>query len=195
MVRLNYKIMKNFSQTFVKYHGCGNCNLEGTNTIIPARGSCYTETSSPFWKKPIDTCNKIAKSTRNQRKIKSKANRKYLRRYLNFVNTFQQNKLYDASLSSDYSTDDESESDVSETKQNLTDNEIIGENLIIDENTDNNYIHLTGNQLIEENHIIDQNTDNNHIHEHPLICSCTDKINTETPNNKETNNKIVPATI
>ena len=139
--------------------------------------------------------NKIAKSTRNQLKIKSKANRKYLRRYFNFVNTFQQNKFYDASFSSNYSTDEESESDLSETKQNLTDNEIIGENLIIDKNTDNNYINLTDNELIEENPIIDQNTDINHIHEHLLICSCTDKINTETPNNKETNDKIVSITI
>ena len=28
-----------------------------------------------------------------------------------------------------------------ETEQNLTDNELTGENLIIDENTDNNHIH------------------------------------------------------
>ena len=58
-----------------------------------------------------------------------------------------------------------------------------------------NYINLTDNELIEENPIIDQNTDINHIHEHLLICSCTDKINTETPNNKETNDKIVSITI
>ena len=27
--------MKTFSQTFVKYHGCGNGYLEGTNKIVP----------------------------------------------------------------------------------------------------------------------------------------------------------------
>ena len=55
-----------------------------------------------------------------------------------------------------------------ETEENLTENEITGENLIIDENTDKN-----------------------HIHEHSLMCSCTSKNNELSPNNKETNNKIL----
>ena len=58
--------------------------------------------------------------------------------------------------SNGYNSDNESISsgNATETEQNLTDNELTGENLIIDENTDNN-----------------------HIHEHSLIFSCTSKNN------------------
>ena len=66
-----------------------------------------------------------------------------------------------------------------ETEQNISDDALSGENIIIDENTDNN-----------------------HEHEHSLACSCTldirnsnSKNNEQTPNNKETNNKSLPDTI
>ena len=136
-------------------------------------------TNNPFWKNSVDTSNKIAKSIRTLLKIKAKAIRSYVRIYLKFLKAFQENKFEDGSWSTDYSTNDESNgynsdnesisSNATETEQNLTDNELAGENVIID-----------------------KNTDNNHIHKHWLMCSCTSKINEKTSNNKETNNKILP---
>ena len=71
--------------------------------------------------------------------------------------------------SNGYNSDNESISgNATETDENLTENEITGENLIID-----------------------KNTDNNHIHEHSLMYSCTSKNNEQSPNNKETNNKVL----
>ena len=106
------------------------------------------QTNNPFWKNPIDTNSKIAKSTRTQLKIKARANRSYVIKYLRFKKTLEENKFGDES---DYSTGDESNTynsdnesisgNATETEQNLTDNELTGENLIIDENTDNNHIH------------------------------------------------------
>ena len=63
--------MKNYSQTFVQYHGCGNSYLDGTN-MLTETGRCATPTYNPFWKRPIESSNKIAKSTRNKLKIKLK---------------------------------------------------------------------------------------------------------------------------
>ena len=65
--------MKNYSQTFVKYHGCGNCYIDGTNMLIETGRKCIAATNNPFWKRPIDSNSKIAKSTRNELKIKSRA--------------------------------------------------------------------------------------------------------------------------
>ena len=102
-------------------------------------------TNNPFWKKAEDACNKIAKSTRTQLRIKPRANRSYVTKYLRFKKALEENKFGDAS---DYSTGDESigynsdnksiSGNATKTEQNLTDNELTGENLIIDENTDNN---------------------------------------------------------
>ena len=171
--------MKNFSQTFVIYHGCGKCYLDGTNALVPIGRKCVMQTNNPFWKNPIDTNSKIAKSRRTQIKIKARANRSYVIKYLRFKKALEENKFENQS---DYSRGDESNSynsdnesisgNATETEQNLTDNELTGENLIIDENTDNN-----------------------HTHEHSLMCSCTSKNNEQTPNNKETNNKILPDVI
>ena len=66
--------MKNYLQTFAQYHGC----LDGTNMLIETGRRCATPTHNPFWKKPIDSNNKIAKSTRNKLKIKSRAIRSYM---------------------------------------------------------------------------------------------------------------------
>ena len=52
--------MNNFSQTFVTYHGCGKCYLDGTNELLGNR-SCLMRANNPFWKKPEDTCNKKVK--------------------------------------------------------------------------------------------------------------------------------------
>ena len=106
------------------------------------------QTNNPFWENPIDTNSKIAKSTRMKLKIKARANRSYVTKYLRFKKALEENKIGDES---DYSTDDESNSynsdnksisgNATETEQNLTTNELTGENLIIDENCDNNHIH------------------------------------------------------
>ena len=45
-------------------------------------------TYDPFWKKPIDTSNKTAKSTRSQIKNKPKANRGYMKRYAKYLKVF-----------------------------------------------------------------------------------------------------------
>ena len=97
--------MKNFSQTFISYHGCGHCYLDGTNKLVPKNRKCIMLTNNPFWKNPIDTSNKIAKSMRTQLKIKAKENRSYVKRYLKFAKALQGNKFEDYS---DYRTDDES---------------------------------------------------------------------------------------
>ena len=67
--------MKNFSQTIVNYHGCGNGYLDITNKIVPEGRECMMPTYDLFWKKTIDTSKTIAKSTRSQIKNKPKANR------------------------------------------------------------------------------------------------------------------------
>ena len=101
--------MNNLSQTFVKFHGCGYSYLDGTNMLIESGKKCSLATNDPFWKQPIDTRNKIAKSTRNQLKTKAKASTNYMKKYFKFVKNFQENKYDDASFSTVYSTDDESE--------------------------------------------------------------------------------------
>ena len=67
---------------------------------------------------------------------------------MRFKKALEENKFGDKS---DYSTGDESNGynsdnesisgNATETETNLADNELNGENLIIDENTDNNHIH------------------------------------------------------
>ena len=81
--------MKNFSQTFVQYHGCGYSYLDGTNMLLESGRKCLLETNNPFWKKPIDSCNKIAKSTRNQLKSKAKTDASYMKKYFKFVKNYQ----------------------------------------------------------------------------------------------------------
>ena len=178
--------MKNFSRTFVNYHGCGNGYLDGTKKIVSEGRKCIMPTYNPFWKNPIHTSeqnhNKITKSTRSQIKKKTKAKRNYIRRYAKYVRLFHEKKWDsdDALWSSDYSTNDsdynshdESNSRASiianatETKQYISDNELTGENLIIDENSDHN-----------------------HEHEHSLACSSTLNIqNSNSKNNEQTPNK------
>ena len=184
--------MKNFSQTFVNYHGCGNGYLDGTNKIVPEGRRCIMPTNNPFWKKPIDTSNKIAKTTRSQIKNKTKAKRNYMNRYAKYVRVFHEKKWdFDNALwSSDYSTDDSNYNSGDESKSNAS---IIANATETEQN-------ISDNELTEENLIIDENTENNHEHKHSLTCSCTldiqnsnSKNNEQTPNNKETNNKSLPA--
>ena len=67
--------MSTFSQTFVAYHGRGDCYQDGTNKIVPKNRRCIMQTYNPFWKKPMDVCNRV--ETRAQLKIKTKASRKF----------------------------------------------------------------------------------------------------------------------
>ena len=55
-----------FSQTFVTYHGCGTCYIDGTNVLEGTTTKCFFPIHNPFWKEPCDTSNRIAYSTRNQ---------------------------------------------------------------------------------------------------------------------------------
>ena len=54
-----------FSQKFVTYHGCGLCYVDGTNLIQSNSRLCFFPTHEPFWKDPKDTSNKTGRSTRN----------------------------------------------------------------------------------------------------------------------------------
>ena len=46
---------------------------------------CIVATNNPFWKRPIDSNSKIVRSTRNELKIKSRANRSYMLKYAKCV--------------------------------------------------------------------------------------------------------------
>ena len=91
--------MQNFSQTFVNYHGCGNGYLDGANKIVHEGRKFIMLTYNPFWKNPIHTSNKIAKSTRSQIKKKTKAKRNYIRRYAKYARIFhEKNGIWRCSL-------------------------------------------------------------------------------------------------
>ena len=72
-----------FSQTFVTYHGCGYCYVDGTN-LLQGTTRCFFPIHNPFWKEPCDTSNRISKSTRNQ--LPQEATVK------NILNTFENTK-------------------------------------------------------------------------------------------------------
>ena len=131
-------MVKIFSQKFFVYHGCGAWYDNGANKIVSKNRKCIRPTYEPFWKKPNDVCYKV--ETRAQLKLKSTVKNDYIRRYIRFINGFDQNKGYS---SSDYSTDDESTDDKSitpgssynETRtKTITKQSNAIENLIIDEN-------------------------------------------------------------
>ena len=138
-------MVKNFSQKFVVYHGCGAWYHDGTNKIVSKNRKCIRPTYEPFWKKPNDVRNKV--ETRAQLKLKSVVKNEYVRRYFRFINAFDKNKGY---FSSDYdSTGDESmddESIIPDNKESKTENMNVltitqsntGETLVIDENSASN---------------------------------------------------------
>ena len=109
--------MGKFSQTFVAYHGCGNCHYDGTNKIIPKGRKCIIWTYNLFWKIPIDVYNKV--ETRGQLKIKTKANRKYQLRYQKWTNLYSKDRF----TSSDFDSDSDSDSNYSNS-----DNESLAKN-------------------------------------------------------------------
>ena len=168
--------MKNYSQTFVQYHGCGNSYLDGTNMLIETGRRCAAPTYNPFRKRPIDVNNKIAKSTRNKLKIKSRAFRSYMLHYAKFAKNFHKNEYHEPyfiddnesldidtdSENSDIESNESTAGNATETEQNLTDSEL--------------------NKLETEEKSMNTNTGDTLI----IV------INDQNSNNKETNNKIVP---
>ena len=179
--------MKNITQTFVTYHGSGNCYIDGTNKIVPKGRHCIKPTYNPFWKNLINVRNRV--QTRAQIKSKPKTNRNFVRRYQKYLRVFSTSKNY---FSSDdlYSSPSEDKSDNESTTCNAS-------------ITEDNHKELnTG-----ENLTIDENIKNEHEHEHPLSCSCTEtqtlnnmqnpdnkneKLQQEAETNTATNNKILP---
>ena len=133
--------MGKFSQTFVAYHGCGNCYQDGTNAIIPKNRKCAMQTYNPFWKKPIDVCNRV--ETRAQLKTKTKASSEFQLRYQKWVNLYSKDNFTSSGFDSDSDSDPDSNinsdneslaNNASETEQNLSDNET-NDKLIIYNNT------------------------------------------------------------
>ena len=127
-------MIKDFSQNFVMYHACGAWYHDGTNKILNKNKRCIRPTFKPFSKKTNDVRNQV--ETRTEVKLKSIVKKDYIKRYLNFIDAFDQNKEY---FSSEYeSTDDESTGDESikadSYKQN-TEQFNTGQKLVIDENT------------------------------------------------------------
>ena len=183
--------MKNITQTFVTYHGCGNCYIDGTKKIVPKGRHCINPTLDPFWKNLVDVRNKV--QTRAQIKSKVKADRNFVRRYQKYLRVFSKSK--------DYFSSDDFSSNYSSTSENKSDNESTTCNASVTEHDVSDTELNTG-----ENLIIDKNIKNEHEHEHPLSCSCTKTQtlnNTQNPDNKneklqqeaETNNKILPFNI
>ena len=74
-----------FSRSFILYHGCGRCYLDGTNELIANKGGCTMLTNNPFWKRPEDSFNRISKSTRSELRKKTYANLNYCKKYFTYV--------------------------------------------------------------------------------------------------------------
>ena len=180
--------MKNIMQTFVSYHGCGNCYIDGTNKIDPKGRRCINPTHDPFWKNLLEVRNKV--QTIAQIKSKVKADRNFIRRYQEYLKVF--------SKSIDYFSSDDFSLNYSSTSEGELDNESTTCNASITEHD------VSDTELnTAENLIIDENIKNEHEHEHPLSCSHAETQtlnNTQNPDNKneklqqeaETNNKILP---
>ena len=99
--------MVNISQTFVTYYGCGNLN--GIRKIVPKYRKCIRRTHYPFWKKPIDVPNRT--ETRAQIKLKPKATKNYMKRYLHYLTVFSKKYL---SSDENLTSGDESNTDTSD---------------------------------------------------------------------------------
>ena len=133
--------MGKFSQTFVAYHGCGNYYQDSTNKIIPKNRKCAMQPYNPFWKKPIDVCNRV--ETRAQLKTKTKVSSEFQLRYQKWVNLYSKDNFTSSGFDSDSDSDPDSNikadneslaNNASETEQNLSDNET-NDKLIIYNNT------------------------------------------------------------
>ena len=139
--------MVNFSQTLFVYHGCDNyCCLDGTRIIVPKNGKCLRPTHYPFWKKPIDICNKL--ETRARIKLKTRVTKNFLNRYIRNVDVFPRNIFSSDDYSDDglISDDEPLTHNAPNTEQKLySDNKrgkTTGENLTIDKDTDTTQTNL-----------------------------------------------------
>ena len=184
-----------FSQTFVTYHGCGYCYVDGTN-LLQGTTRCFFPIHNPFWKEPCDASNRIAKSTRNQLKKKSIATRSYCKEYFKYIRKykksnnnviFENGKIWQnwTDSSEDSSEDKYSNSDVESNNSNYTDKS---------ENSNNKFpIHTIKKedtfQTVNSTPIIinsENNATNNELTGENLI---TEK------NSQTANNKLIPAFI
>ena len=92
--------MVNISQTFVTYHGSGNGYLDGTRRIVQKNRKCIRATHYPFRNKQIDVRNRV--ETRAQIKLKPKATKDSLKRYMHYLNDFSKEYFsLDENLTSD----------------------------------------------------------------------------------------------
>ena len=161
--------MVNFSQTLFVYHGCENYFYsDGTRRIVPKNGKCLRPTHYPFWKKPIDICNKL--ETRARIKLKTMATKNFLNRYIRNVDVFPRNI---------FSSDDYSDDGLISDDEPLTHNAPNAEQKLY---SDNKREKTTG-----ENLTIDKDTDTTQTN---LI---SDTQNSDNKN--ETNNETLPCTI
>ena len=104
--------------------------------LIETGRKCIAATSNPLWKRTIDSNSKIAKSTRNGLKIKSRADRSYMLKYPKFVKNCHKNEYYDPYFSddnessdtdfeiSDIASNESTAGNATETEQTLTDSEL-----------------------------------------------------------------------
>lgn len=78
----------------------GNGYLNGTRKIVPKNRKCIRATHYPFWKNPIDVRNRL--ETRAQIKVKPKATKDYIKRYMHYLNAFSEEYFSsDENLTSD----------------------------------------------------------------------------------------------
>ena len=138
---------------------------------------CIAATNNPFWKGPIDSNSKIAKSTRNELKIKSRAGRSYMLKYAKFVKICHKSEYYDPYFSDDNESSD-SDSEISEIASNES---------------------TAGNATETEQTLTDSELNKPETEENSMNLNTGDTlvivINEQNSNNKETNNKIVPSDI
>ena len=145
--------------------------------LIETGRKCIVATNNPFWKRPIDSNSKIAKSTRNELKIKSRANRSYMLKYAKCVKNCHRNEYYDP-----YFSDDNESSDTDSEISDIASNESTAGNATESEKT------LTDSELNKPE--TEENSMNLNTGDTAVIV-----INEQNSNNKETNNKIVPSDI
>ena len=67
--------------------------------LLETGEKCFLEAYDPCWKKPFNSCNKIAKSTRNKLKTKARVDASYMRKYFKSIKNYSVN-------CSDYETDE-----------------------------------------------------------------------------------------
>ena len=137
--------MGKFSQTFVAYHGQGDCYQDGTNKIVSKNRKCNQQTYNPFWKKPSDVRNRV--ETRAQLKIKTKASRNFQRRYQNWVNFYSK----DSFTASDFDSDSDPDSNMSSDNESLASNASETEQNLLDEETNDKLMIDTKSEVVNSN--------------------------------------------